>query len=923
MALAPKKQKKVTLFRKITTVALSINDAMKNHFLIISGAKVVFFLWLISNASCTTTRIYTTSVTDDSYSSPYDNATLAVDNKSILLPYNRFIDPAGTVLRYGQTKLENHSLDCLLLPGEKILAVEDRYGVAFFDVQNNALLFHLDYTSDKMYNTLVSTYSGIKVLEQGHLTHIFWGAASPTNNASYIMDAVWDGEKAEIKNAISFKAVAPAPMALPNDIAINKENNEYYLYVVLNGNNQLTKIRLSDKSTVWTASTGMAPFGICLSANKAYVTNWAGPVPTDASKETAGIPYGNVYVDPRTGATSMGTVSIIDLASGKGLSEIETGLHPNAIIISNDQQFVYVSNGNSDNISVINTRSDKIVDSISVRLNSEGNSFIGDSPNALAINNSDTVLYVANGMDNAVAVVSLGANSSSSGKGNNVIRGFIPTEAYPARLALGKQTLYVANLEGEGARASSNKTYTPHQQEATISIIPLPGKNKLASYTERVKSANLLFRTKLSQLLPRSNVSPKPVPERIGEPSVFKHVVYIIKENKTYDQVMGDVAEGDGMKSLCIYGEKITPNQHLLAKQYLLLDNYYVSGKSSAEGHSWTDAAIVTDYIEKNVRAWFRSYPHVLADALVYNKKGFLWNNALDHGKTVRIYGEACSPVWQQGMGWKQIYDSRQEGKSIAFTNESTISRVRPIMSPTYPCYQGQHFADQIRADAFIKELNDFEKMPGDQLPQLMILALPADHTAGLSQGFPAPEAMVADNDLALGRIVEAFTHSRFWDSTVVFVTQDDSQSGWDHVSAYRTTGFVISPYSILQKTIHTNYNQTCVVRTIEQILGIPPMNVMDVTALPMFECFSNDFKKVPYTALKNNIPLDQMNKSTAALDGKAKKYSLLSSSHKLNEIDNGNDDLLNRILWFAAKGDKTYPTTMTIPKKDRKDDDD
>ncbi len=160
--------------------------------------------------------------------------------------------------------------------------------------------------------------------------------------------------------------------------------------------------------------------------------------------------------------------------------------------------------------------------------------------------------------------------------------------------------------------------------------------------------------------------------------------------------------EGNGMKSLCIYGENITPNQHLLAKQYLLLDNYYVSGKSSAEGHSWTDAAIVTDYIEKNVRAWFRSYPHVLADAMVYNKEGFLWNNALDHGKTVRIYGEACAP--RQGLGWKELYDLRQQGKPIEFINESTISRVRPIMSPTYPCYQGQHFADQIRADAFIKD---------------------------------------------------------------------------------------------------------------------------------------------------------------------------------------------------------------------------
>ncbi|MEP7252615.1 MAG: alkaline phosphatase family protein [Ginsengibacter sp.] len=883
----------------------------------------LFSLWMLSLSSCTTSKIYKTTVTPDDYQSPYDASTLAVDNKTILLPYNRIIDAAGTVIRYGKPTLENHSLDCALLPGGKTLVVEDRYGIAFFDVQTNELIFHLDYTSKDSYKTLMSTYSGLKVLRRDDLTHIYWGASSPATHASYIMDAVWNGAKTEIRDAFIFSAVAPASMALPNDIALNKENGEYYMYVVLNGNSQLCKMRLSDKEIVWTAATGMAPFGITLSSGKAYVTNWAGPVPKDTTRETAGVPYGSAYIDHRTGATSRGTVSVIDLASGKILSEIETGLHPNAIIISHDQQYVYVSNGNSDNVSVIRTTDDQVVQTISVKLNDIDISYIGDSPNALAIDNSDTVLYVANGMDNAVAVVQLGKSTSSAGTGESNVAGFIPTEAYPGGLALNNEKLFVANLEGEGARASTDEKYQAHQQEATISIIPLPGKDKLDNYTERVKNANLLFRTRLSKLLPRDNIAAKPIPERIGEPSVFKHVVYIIKENKTYDQVMGDVAEGDGMKPLCIYGENITPNQHLLAKQFLLMDNYYVSGKSSAEGHSWTDAAIVTDYIEKNVRAWFRSYPHVLADAMVYNKEGFLWNNALDHGKTVRIYGEACSPIWPKGIGWKEIYESRQQGKLIDFTNKSTISRVRPIMSPSYPCYQGQHFADQIRADAFIKELKEIESKPGDQLPQLMILALPADHTAGLSPGFPTPEAMVADNDFALGRIIEALTRSRFWDSTVVFVTQDDSQSGWDHISAYRTTGFVISSYSQLKKTIHTNYNQTCIVRTIEQILGIPPMNVMDATALPMFECFGRKNGKETFTAVKNNIPIDKMNQGSAALTGKAKEYSLLSASHKLNEIDNGNDDLLNRILWFAAKGDEAYPQNMTIPKKYRKDDDD
>jgi hypothetical protein len=192
-----------------------------------------------------------------------------------------------------------------------------------------------------------------------------------------------------------------------------------------------------------------------------------------------------------------------------------------------------------------------------------------------------------------------------------------------------------------------------------------------------------------------------------------------------------------------------------------------------------------------------------------------------------------------------------------------------------------------------------------------------------MREGFPTPRAAVADNDLALGRIIEALSKSRFWDSTVVFVTEDDSQSGWDHVSAYRTTGFVISPFSRLNKTVHTNYNQTCIVRTIEQILGIPPMNIMDATALPMFDCFTDKINRTPYTFLKNQIPLDEMNKPAKSLTGKARKFAIQSSSPMFAKIDSGNDDLLNRIIWYATMGDKPYPKNMTIPKRLRMEDDD
>src|ERR1035437_3383341 len=542
--------------------------------------KFLFIVCAVCFVSCKSSRIYKTSVTDgSSYHSTYDDTTLTIDNSSILMPYNRFIDPAGTVIRFGNPALENHSLDCALLSGQNILVVEDRFGIAFLDVKNNKLLFHLDYDGD--YKGLISTYSGIKILQEEKSIHIFWGVSQPDQGKrSFILDAIWDGKRATINNSISFDAIAPSPMALPNDIAIHKEDGKNYLYVVLNGNHQLTKIRLSDKKNIWTTNTGMSPFGITLTSTKAYVTNWAGAIPTDASRETAGIPHDQVYIDPRTGATSSGTVTVIDLQSGKKLKEVETGLHPNAIITSRDQQFVYVANGNSDNISVINTATDKVAETISVSLRNEENSFIGDSPNGLAINDEDNTLYVSNGMDNAVAVIKLGSSSSASGKGKSFVDGFIPTEAYPAGIVLIGTKLYVANLEGEVERVSNKKGFTIHEQEATVSIISLPDKNTLNAYTSRVENANMLFRMKLSKLLPRTGIAPKPVPERIGEPSVFKHVVYIIKENKTYDQVLGDMPEGNGMKSLCVYGNEITPNQHRLAKDYLLIDNFYVSGKS-------------------------------------------------------------------------------------------------------------------------------------------------------------------------------------------------------------------------------------------------------------------------------------------------------------------------------------------------------
>ena len=896
--------------------------------------------YLLALLGCTQKNILTSNNErgTSKHKTAFDDSTLYGEKPPFIMPYNRIIEGAGESVSFGDPDVENHSLDAVMLPDQKTLVVEDRFGLAFFDAGSHKLISRWSYRKDSRLKASMSSFSGIKSILSHDSTFIFWGAGGRDKPNSYVMQVYWNGRNAQFIRAIAFEPLAPATIALPNEVWPVHEGDELFLYVVLNGNNQLAKIRVEGKKTIWSVATGMAPFGLNIVNERAFVTNWAGPVPdsTDGS-ETAGIPWGSAYVDPKTGAMSKGSVSVFNIRDGTLIKELRVGLHPNAIISSQDQRYVYVANGNSDNISVIDVKTERVLDSISVGLFNTGNGYIGSTPNALALTKDGSILYVANGLDNALCVVSLGDQSEAFDKTKVRVKGYIPTEAYPSGIVLHGQELCVTNLEATGARianatdqvktksgaASSVMAYNSHKQLASVSFIPVPDDDELKIFTEKVRQQSLHFRSALAAQMPRKNVAPRPVPERIGEPSVFKHVLYIIKENRTYDQVMGDMPQGRGLPSLCIFGDSITPNQHQLAKDFLLLDNYYVSGKSSAEGHHWASAGMVTDYTEKSVRAWFRSYPHVLYDAMVYNKKGLIWNNALDHGKSVRIYGEACESEFDHKQyDWKKLFQLRQAGQTFPFTNTTTISRVRPVLAMDFPGGPDETVSDQMRADAFIRELEETAAKPGDQWPNLMIMSLPNDHTAGMNPKFPTPRAMVSDNDLAVGRIVEAVLKSKFVDSTVIFISEDDSQGGWDHVSSYRTTGFVISPYSRLQKTVSTNYNQTSMLRTMEQILGLPPMNVIDATALPMFDCFiDTPDTAFRYKVIPNRIPLDEMNPAPEKLKGEALRFTKQSMQYAFHIIDGGNDDTLNRILWFAAKGNQRYPSKLAGAAKEEEED--
>ena len=849
------------------------------------------------------------------YLTSYETSTLSGNELPVLMPYNRWIDPAGTQLYFGDKTEENHALDCALSPDGKWIAVEGRSSVVIIDPATRKIISRSVLRAPFVMESMMNTFSGISWHKTGENYELFWSTVGKANK-SYVVMASWNGKKLSALKTFPFEAVKPAETALPNELIVAEESGSMVLYVVLNGNNTVEKLDVQTGKIIWSSPAGVAPFGITKAGGKLYVTNWAGSNPDKEDVNVAGVPWGSAKVDPLTGATREGTVTILDSKTGTFLKDIIVGLHPNDIISSGDRKFVYVANANSDQVSVINTVKDEISEQISVRLSPEKNSYFGDSPNGLGISGDGKILYVANGMDNALAVVSLGkAASSASAEKESKTIGFIPTGAYPGGIAVFRDSLlFVANIEAEGSRIptvlekTGQTVYNSHREMASVSVIPVPPKSQLLNYTRKVEKINQLFRLALTNRLPRKNTEPVPVPLRIGEPSVFKHVVYIIKENRTYDQVLGDLKAGDGDSTLCIFGKKITPNAHKIVNDFFLMDNYYASGKCSAEGHQWTDMGIVTDYVEKEVKAWIRSYPHVQYDALVYAPSGFIWDNATRHGKSVRIYGEACDVQYDKSLTWSSIYDGFKKGETFKFKNVTTVKPVEKLLSQNFPSSDNHSFPDVLRAKAFIDEMNACDKMDGDQWPELMVIALSNDHTAGTRPGIPTPRAMVADNDLALGQIIEAISKSRFWKNTAIFTTEDDSQDGWDHVSAYRTVGTIVSPYSRLKRTIHTNYNQVSLVRTIEQILGIPPMNISDATAMPMFDCFNYTPDFTPYQSLPNQIPLNEMNKNLAELKGTALRFARKSLEPQFDYIDQGDDDLLNRILWFAMKGREKYP---------------
>jgi hypothetical protein len=503
------------------------------------------------------------------------------------------------------------------------------------------------------------------------------------------------------------------------------------------------------------------------------------------------------------------------------------------------------------------------------------------------------------------------------------VEGLIPTGWYPGAILLGPdgKKLIVANVKGHGSLSQprpKEKGKNSHDHLGSVSIINVPDADRLAAYTKEVNANNRLAYSLAGLDKPRKEAQPMPVPRRHGEPSVFKHVIYIIKENRTYDQVLGDMKEGNGDPKLVVFGEQVTPNHHALARQFTLFDNFYCSGVLSADGHTWCNQAYVSDYLEKAFGGFTRSYPDDGGDPLAYVPPGFLWDNALRHKKTIRIYGEYINVknAFPKQATWTDYYkEYRAQKRELKVTVKSNLKSLEPFTHPGYPWFP-LLMPDVYRARLFIEELKAFEEK--GELPNLIYLTLPCDHTDGTRPGYPTPRAMVADNDLALGQIVEAVSKSKFWKDTCIFVVEDDPQDGFDHVDAHRTVALVISPYTKRKFVDHTNYNQTGMVKTIELILGLSPMNQLDLSATAMRNCFQSQPDLTPYTCLANKIKLDEMNKPLNKLKGAALHWAKKSLALNLDNGDEADEDTLNRIIWHATRGyNVPYPERFAGKKQE------
>ncbi|SIO61606.1 40-residue YVTN family beta-propeller repeat-containing protein [Singulisphaera sp. GP187] len=629
-------------------------------------------------------------------------------------------------------------------------------------------------------------------------------------------------------------------------------------------------------------------------------------------------PYG-LALDENTGRIYVSLwgaakVAVIDIKANELLSHYETQEHPNEMITAKQGQYLFVANANRNTVTVLDTKIGQAVETINTAI--APGAPAGSTPSSLSLTPDESILLVANANTNDVAAF----NVKEPGKSTPL--GFIPVGWYPTSVRASRdgKTVWVTNGKGASSKANRDgprpgfagggenriRQYIGGLLQGTLSTIPMPSPRQMADYSRTVYACSPIRKDDPGGVTGPELAKDNPIPRKVGEPSPITHCIYIIKENRTYDQVFGDMSEGNGEPSLCLFPEKVTPNHHALAREFVLLDNFYVESEVSADGHEWTMGAYATDFVERTWPLGYRGdgrvpFPAEGNFAIATPAGGYLWDRAAAKGVTYRSYGEFI-----------------ENGKTPADPSHTKVKALQGHFDPKYRGYD-LDYPDQKRADRFLEELAEFEKT--GEMPRLIVLRLPNDHTSGTAPGKPTVTAMVADNDLALGRVVDGLSRSKFWPKLAIFVVEDDAQNGSDHVDAHRTVALMISPYARRKVVDSTMYSTSSMLRTIELILGLDPMSQFDASSRPMSPAFTGAADPSPYTVRPANVDLKEVNLRTAP--GAAASLKL-----DLSKEDQADDLVFNEIIWKAVKGaNSTMPppvrAAFVVPRLENDDDDD
>ncbi|MEI6668735.1 MAG: cytochrome D1 domain-containing protein [Acidobacteriota bacterium] len=600
-----------------------------------------------------------------------------------------------------------------------------------------------------------------------------------------------------------------------------------------------------------------------------------------------------VYVSVWGGAK----VLVFDAATLDPRGEIAVGEHPNAMVFSKDGRRLFVACANTNAVWVVDVATMRVQEQVSVALFPDAPP--GATPNGLGLSPDGTRLLVANADNNAVAVV------NTSDPARSAVEGFIPTGWYPTAAMFSKDGARIYILSGKGLTSLANPRgnhpgvpgfgngqFSGAMLQGSLSIVPVPDQAALQAMTKIVYGLTPF--TSASILSPASAPAASPIPRKVGEASPIKHVFYIIRENRTYDQILGDLERGNGDPNLTLFGEEVTPNAHALAREFVVLDNFYVDAQVSYDGHAFSTGAYATDFVNK---IWPTSYAGRGARYLsegggamrnAYGNitaplNGYLWDAVLRKGLNVRSYGEFT----ERGAGPEQ---ENNTGKGEV---TATVPGLKGRVHPTYPPYD-LAIPDNTRVDVWLEEFTRFDK--SRTLPALNIIRLGNDHTAGTRAGYPTPRAMVAENDVALGRIVETIAASSYWKESAIFVLEDDAQAGPDHVDMHRSVALAVSPFTRRAVVDSTLYTTSAMLRTIELILGVPPMSNYDAGATPMYNAFQTTPVLTPYKARPARIDVQEKNTVTAW-------GAAASAAMNLADADMAPEQELNEIIWRSVKG--------------------